>query len=97
MPFLHNALINRLIRHYNSLDCAAVVPRINSFTEPLHAVYRSSLKDRLGSFLKKGRDYSIRGFLRGENVEYLDLEDNSLNKKIFRNLNTPDDLTQILH
>lgn len=94
MPFLHNALINRLIRRFNSLDCEAVVPRINSFIEPLHAIYRSRLKDSLSYFLRRVSDYSIRGFLRGENVEYFDLENNSLNRKIFRNLNTPDDLSK---
>jgi len=96
MPFLHNALINRLIKHFNRLGCEAVVPRINSLIEPMHAVYRSSLGDRLGSFLRMSSDYSIKSFLRGKDVEYLDLEDNPLNRRIFKNLNTPDDLKKAI-
>lgn len=91
MPFLHNALINRLAKHFNGIDRDAVVPRINSLIEPMHAIYRSSLKDKLARFLRMGGDYSIRSFLRGENVEYFNLKDTPLNRKIFRNLNTPDD------
>lgn len=92
MPNLHKALILRLVNYFQRSDFDVVVPRINSFIEPLHGIYRKELNDRLRVFLGTGKDYSVRSFLRTVNVGYLDLEDNLLNRKIFSNLNTPQDL-----
>jgi len=95
MPNLHNALILRLVNYFKKSDFDVVVPRINSFIEPLAGIYRKGLKDRLKVFLHTSKDYSIKSFLRTVDVGYLDLEDNSLNRKIFSNLNTPQDLRDL--
>lgn len=92
MPNLHNALILRLVNYFQRSDFDVVVPRINSFIEPLFGIYRKGLKKKIGTFLHTSKDYSIRSFLPTVNTGYLDLEDNSLNRKIFSNLNTPQDL-----
>lgn len=96
MPFLHNALISRLVRRFSKLDCDALVPRINSFIEPLHGIYKKSLRDKLELFLRTNTDYSVRNFLAALNVEYFDLADNASNRKVFKNLNTPDDLQKAI-
>ncbi len=95
MPNLHNALILQLVNYFKKSNFDVVVPRINSFIEPLHGIYRKELKEKLRVFLQTSKDYSIRSFLRTVNVGYLDLEDNSLNRKIFINLNTPQDLMDL--
>ncbi len=91
MPFLHNDLIVRQLALFNSVESDALVPRINSQIEPIHAVYRKSIKEKIETFLREGKDCSIRSFLTIVNVSYFDLEDTSSNRKIFKNLNTPQD------
>lgn len=95
MPNLHNALILRLINYFKRTNFDVVLPRINSSVEPLYGIYRKGLQEKLDIFLHTSKNYSIRNFLRTVKVGYLDLEDNSLNRKTFANLNTPKDLSDL--
>jgi len=92
MPNLHNDIIRRQIKHFEGMNCDALVPRVGTFLEPLHAVYKKSLKDKLGSFLRKGSDYSVRSFLETIKVSYWDLPADAFHRGIFRNINTLEDL-----
>lgn len=95
MPFVHNALIKQQLNKFAQIDCDALVPRISSRLEPIHAIYKKSLKTSIGRFIEKNSEiYSIREFLRTVNTYYWDLEDNPFNRKIFSNVNTPDDFNQ---
>ncbi len=96
MPNLHAGLIKRLVKYFEKSDFDVVVPRINTFIEPLYGIYRAKLKNKLKIILNSSKDYSIRSFLRTVQVGYLDLKDNTLNRKIFSNLNTPQDLKDAL-
>lgn len=95
MPFLNNDLILKVIDVYQKNDCDAIVPRIGKNIEPIHSVYRKNISLKLYKHIIEGKDYSIRSFLKKINVIYLDLEDNEINKKIFTNINTPEDLEKI--
>jgi len=92
MPFLHNALILRQLKDFEKANCECLVPRIGGSIEPLHAVYKKNLKDKINSFVKEGADYSIRAFLETIDVSYWDLKNSRLNREIFKNLNTKEDL-----
>lgn len=92
MPFLHNALILRQINCFNQTNCDAVVPRRGSFIEPLHAVYKKGLNEYIDQYLEEGKDCSIRGFLKKVRVCYLDLEDTPAHRRVFKNVNTQEDL-----
>ncbi len=92
MPFLHNAFILRQLKDFENADCECLVPRIGSSLEPLHAVYKKALKDKIDSFVKEGTDYSIRSFLKTIDVCFWDLKNSRLNRGIFKNLNTKEDL-----
>lgn len=94
MPFLHNDFIRRQIAYFNESKSDAVVPRIADSIEPLHAVYKTDLKDNVYDFLRNGNDRSIRAFLRAVKVSYLDLEDNLFHRKIFKSINTQEELKQ---
>ncbi|MFH1504189.1 MAG: molybdenum cofactor guanylyltransferase [Candidatus Omnitrophota bacterium] len=96
MPFLHNDIITRQFQLFNKTDCDAFIPRIGGFIEPLHAIYKSKLKNNLSLFIKKSDNYSIRRWLEAVNVSYFDLEGNADNKNIFKNINTPYDLDILL-
>jgi len=95
MPFLHNALIRRELKRFSETNCDCLVPRLGASVEPLHSVYKKYLKDKISSFVKVRNDYSIRSFLRTINVYYWDLENNGLNRNIFKNLNTKEDLEKL--
>ena len=92
MPFLHNDIIRQQVEHFNRTPCDALVPRIGGSIEPLHAVYKTSLKDKINNFVKKSDDHSIRSFLKTTNVHFFDLQDTASNRQCFRNINTPEDL-----
>jgi molybdenum cofactor guanylyltransferase len=92
MPFLHNALISRQLKYFNRIDPECLVPRIGALIEPLHAIYKKGLRDKINSFVKDSPDYSVRSFLKTTDVCFWDLENNRLNRKIFKNLNTKEDL-----
>jgi molybdopterin-guanine dinucleotide biosynthesis protein A len=95
MPFLHNGIIEKVISYFNNIECDALVPKIGPYIEPLHAVYKTYLKDKLESFLKENNNYSIRNFFRRVNVKYLDLQDSPQNRRVFKNINSPGDLEEI--
>lgn len=95
MPFLHIDLIRKELTCFNKAGCDCLVPRIGSYIEPLHAIYKKSIKDAIQSFAKDNGNYSIRNFLKTRDVFCWDLEDNIFNRKIFKNLNTKEDLKEI--
>lgn len=92
MPFLHNGLIRRQMSCFNEIECDCMIPRIADSIEPLHGIYKRELKSDISNFLKTKGSRSIRDFLKTVYTFYLDLASSPPNRRIFRNLNTPDDL-----
>ncbi|MBC8314982.1 MAG: molybdenum cofactor guanylyltransferase [Bacteroidales bacterium] len=95
MPYLKKEVIEKVIEVYNKSDCDAMIPRMGSFIEPLHAIYKKTTLNILQSFINETRDYRIRGFLKLINVQYMEMEDNELNRKAFTNINTHEDFERI--
>ena len=96
MPYLNKELIEKQIEFYNKSDCDALIPRIGSFIEPLHSIYKKTTFDILQSFINETQDYSIRNFLKLINVQYMEIEDNNLNRQAFTNINTHEDFDRII-
>ncbi len=94
MPFLHNEIIRNQIDCFNRVNCDCLIPRIGNFIEPLHAIYRKSLKDKIQNFVRASTGYSVKSFLETTDAYFWDLENSALNRKIFRNLNTQQDLEE---
>jgi len=94
MPFLHNAFIREEIGYFNKTDCDVLAPRAGALIEPLHAVYRKRLKDKIADFIKNSGDYSIKSFMETVNVSYWDLGDDPSRRDMFKNLNTEEDLSE---
>jgi molybdenum cofactor guanylyltransferase len=93
MPYLDPDLIKRQIRYFIKLgNIDALIPRIGSRFEPLHAIYRTGLADALGQFLDSSSDYSIRAFLENKTVAWFDLPGTPREKKAFLNINRPSDI-----
>ena len=95
MPYLNKELIEKQIEFYNKSDCDALIPRIGSFIEPLHSIYKKTTFDILQSFINETQDYSIRNFLKLINVQYMEIEDNNLNRQAFTNINTHEDFERL--
>lgn len=96
MPYLNKQVIEQEIDVYNRSDCDALIPRMGSFIEPLHAIYKKSTFSILQSLLNETQDYSIRTFLKLINVQYMEVEDNKSTRQAFTNINTHEDFERII-
>lgn len=90
MPNLHNELIVRQIDFFRKSNCQACVVKIDKFTEPLHGIYKKELAENIRAYISRNRDYSLRSFLKTVKTACFEIE--SIHRKVFRNINTPDDL-----
>jgi molybdopterin-guanine dinucleotide biosynthesis protein A len=64
MPLLKKEFIVRQIDFFNSNKCDILVPRIDQYIEPLHAIYNISLCKTLENYLKSENDFAVRKFLK---------------------------------
>jgi molybdenum cofactor guanylyltransferase len=93
MPFIDKEIIGKQADlFFKRKKTDALIPRINRRIEPLHAIYSSKLDCRLGAFLSATSDYSIRAFLEGLDVAYMDLPADASVMRAFTNVNSPQDL-----
>src|SRR5262249_20921920 len=91
MPFLHPEPIAVLVRQVGSAD--AVIPCWGGDIEPLHAVYATALRARMGEALRGGVR-AIREFLPQIAVTYIPetvMRGVHGADEAFRNVNTPED------
>jgi len=96
MPYVNKELIEKQIEFFNNTDCDALIPRMGSFIEPLHAIYKKSIFTTLQSFLNETKDFRIRSFLKLIHVQYMEMEDNELTRQAFTNINTQEDYDRII-
>lgn len=92
MPFLNTALLSYLIEAADGYD--AVVPRLNGFIEPLHAVYAKSCLPFIEKEVQTGRR-DIRCFFSCVKVRYIESEEVDrfdLERLSFFNINNENDL-----
>lgn len=92
MPFLNTTLLRYLIGEVESYD--VVVPRINGFIEPLHAVYAKSCELYIKAEIETGQR-DIRGFFSRVKVRFVESEEidrfDPRHLSLF-NINTEEDL-----
>ena len=92
MPFLHNALIRRLLDYARKNDCDCVIPRYAERIQPLHAVYSRKIIQTIEDLLK-GKDLSVMQLIKRCKCKYIDA--NKEEAASFLNINTPQDLKEI--
>ena len=95
MPYISDDVIRGLLNHFRRSDCEVLIPRLDSFDEPLHAIYSMSVLDRLDNFLRETKKFAIRDFLTMTKVEYLAMNKNRSTGRVFFNINTPEDLINL--
>ena len=92
MPLLSDSLIVSMVNKFKHSDCEVLIPQIDEFNEPLHAIYSKSVYDRLDNYLSHTNKYAIKDFLTLTRVEYMVIPDSKNGKRVFTNINTPADL-----
>ncbi len=95
MPFLSAGLIRRLARRFRELDCDVLLPRVGEEIEPLHALYHRRLLGQMERLLADGQGNSVRRLFPAARTEYLRLPDSARVRRIFTNLNTPEDVRRL--
>ena len=91
MPFVDKEIIMNEIEYFSSCTADVVIPRVNGYDEPLHAIYRNSIFDLLDKYLTSNNNYAIRDFLCKVNANYMHLQESEQTNKAFTNINTHDD------
>lgn len=92
MPLLDKKIIIRQIEFYNSHKCDILIPRINTYIEPLHAIYNISIIETLEDYLTGDHDYAVRKFYKRQNVRYMQLKGSEEISNAFININSPADI-----
>jgi len=95
MPFLSAGLIRRLAGRFRELDCDVLLPRVGAEVEPLHALYHRRLLAQMERLLADGQGNSVRRLFPQARTEYLELADTARVRRIFTNLNTPEDIRRL--
>jgi molybdopterin-guanine dinucleotide biosynthesis protein A len=92
MPFLNQALLRYILEVSNGFDF--VLPRINTFFEPLHAVYSKNCIEPAESILKQGRKVIVElfNYVRVRYVEKEEIDRYDPKHMSFFNINTKEDL-----
>jgi molybdopterin-guanine dinucleotide biosynthesis protein A len=94
MPWLNRDLLEYLVSLRGTADI--VVPRLDKFPEPLHAVYSKACLDPIETKLKAG-DLKITRFYGQVNVRFVDREEIARfdpQGRSFTNINSPEDLPE---
>jgi len=92
MPYPAPELIRCMLSEAPGRD--AVVPRHGEYIEPLFAVYRRDIRDRIRTQLEEGR-LKIHELIKELDVRYLDEDEVAAcdpGSRSFFNINTPEDL-----
>jgi len=95
MPFLDKEIITNQINEFNKTEHDVLIPEVNQFIEPLHAIYRKSVLNDLERFLSEGKSRAVRDFLSEENVGYFQIPNTEKTGRAFANINSPSDLGKI--
>jgi molybdopterin-guanine dinucleotide biosynthesis protein A len=97
MPLLHTGLIRYMVEIIN--DYEAVVPLVDKWVEPLHAVYTRSCLPTVKALIDKKR-YPVRLFYDRVHVRYVtedEIRQFCSPEEAFLNINTPEEFYRIRH
>jgi len=92
MPFLDRKIISDQIYEFNKGEYDVLIPILNQFIEPLHAIYRRLVLNDLEKFLSERKSKAVRDFLHEMNVGYFQVPDTEQSIIAFSNINTPSDI-----
>jgi molybdopterin-guanine dinucleotide biosynthesis protein A len=95
MPLLDKDYILSQTAFFRKSNCDIIIPQTDDNIEPLHGIYRNSLRSILEEYLKADNDYAIREFLKVTNVCFMKIEGSLKSRNAFSNINSPSDVTRV--
>jgi molybdopterin-guanine dinucleotide biosynthesis protein A len=95
MPFLNKEIIVEQINEFNKGSYDILIPKVDQFIEPLHAIYRKSVLKDLDRFLSERKTRAVRDFLLEVNVGYLQIPKTKTSNLAFTNINSHSDIAKI--
>jgi molybdopterin-guanine dinucleotide biosynthesis protein A len=95
MPLLEKDYIISQAAYYRKSNCEIIIPQIDDNIEPLHGIYRNSLRSILEEYLKGDNDYAIREFFKVTEVCFMKIESTEKSRNAFSNINFPSDVTRV--
>jgi len=96
MPFLNKEIIVEQINEFRKAGYDVLIPKVDQFIEPLHAIYRKSVLKDLERFMFEGKTWAVRDFLLEVNVGYLQIPKTETSNLAFTNINSPSDIAKII-
>jgi molybdopterin-guanine dinucleotide biosynthesis protein A len=96
MPFLERELITDQIDFYNKNNCKVLVPKVNQFIEPLHAIYSKSIEKDLENYLSVTNNYAVKDYIKRIKTCYMLLSESHEIAKAFSNINSPKEIDRFI-
>lgn len=91
MPFLSSELIKDVQDFFTGNNFDIVIPQLLEKIEPLHAIYSKEILLLLHEHIKGTDNYKIRLFFGKVHTAYYSIQNTEANKKVFLNINSPED------
>ncbi len=95
MPFLNKDMIIKQIEFHHLKESDITIPRLADSNEPLHGIYKKSIISILEKHIQSSDNYRIRSLFEFISISYFLIDTNEKTKKIFTNINNPDDYNKI--
>jgi molybdenum cofactor guanylyltransferase len=91
MPFADSSIAKILVDEFNSVQPDILIPTINSYNEPLFAIYSKKLVNQIESIVSSSNGKPITDLLKISKTIYFKLPDTLNTRRCFTNINTLDD------
>ncbi len=91
MPFADSAIAKILIEEFVCKQPEILLPVINSFSEPLFAIYSKHLIEKIETLFSLSDGKPIKDLLKISNTLYFNLPESIATKKCFTNINSIED------
>jgi len=95
MPFVSSEIANEIASCFLSEEIDILVPKIESYHEPLFAIYSKHLVNKIETILAKTEGKPIKDLFALAKTSYISFPNTPLNKRCFTNINSVNDLESL--
>lgn len=95
MPFASFEIANEIANQFLSNEIDILVPTIESYHEPLFAIYSKNLTAKIEAILAKTDGKPIKDLFELAKTSYITIPNTPFNKRCFTNINSANDLESI--
>lgn len=95
MPFASTEIANEIANQFLSNEIDILVPQLESYHEPLFAIYSKHLINKIETILAKTEGKPIKDLFELAKTSYISFPNTPLNKRCFTNINSVTDLERL--